>query len=223
MLRHRTAVTTMSAMTINRNHLWTSWHVIRDTTTVERKTLESKETLTNLSIRCRINLAALGITKEIVQGIIVASTVVKSSGVLSVDIPAVVRVVDWTAIWRSGLIVTCVVSGVGLAWMTVGSAWSRTGVHGSSVVAIISWIRSFASRSLSVTRVLALVLIWGSKKDGIIGVSLDMLLQILRTLEGLAAEVALVWLQWDVNTDVRGDVITLDSGGSALVPSTGQV
>lgn len=53
--------------------------------------------------------------------------------------------------------------------------------------------------------------------------SLDMLLQILRTLEGLAAEVALVWLQWDVDTDVGSDMITLDGGGPALVPSTGQV
>lgn len=82
--------------------------------------------------------------------------------------------------------------------------------------------RTFATtRSLSVTRVLALV--WGSEQHGVISVSLDMLLQILRTLEGLAAEVALVWLQWDVDTDVGSDMITLDSGGSALVPSTGQV
>ena len=67
------------------------------------------------------------------------------------------------------------------------------------------------------------MLIWGSKEDGIIGVGLDMLLQILRTLEGLAAEVALVRLQGDVDPDVGGDMVTLDSGGSALVPPTSQV
>ena len=50
-----------------------------------------------------------------------------------------------------------------------------------------------------------------------------MLLQILGTLEGLAAEVALVRLQWDVNTDVRSDVVTLDRGGAAVTPLAGQV
>ena len=52
---------------------------------------------------------------------------------------------------------------------------------------------------------------------------LDVLLQILRTLESLAAEVTLVGLQGDVDSDVGGDMVTLDGGGSALVPSTGQV
>ncbi len=50
-----------------------------------------------------------------------------------------------------------------------------------------------------------------------------MLLQILRTLERLSAEVTLVWLQGHVNTDVRSDVVTLDGGGTAGVPATGQV
>lgn len=50
-----------------------------------------------------------------------------------------------------------------------------------------------------------------------------MLLQILRTFESLATEVALVWLQGNVDSDVRGDVITLDGSGSALIPTTSQV
>jgi hypothetical protein len=45
--------------------------------------------------------------------------------------------------------------------------------------------------------------------------SLDMLLQVLRTLKRLATELTLVRLQGNVNTNVRGDVITLDSGSSA--------
>jgi hypothetical protein len=44
---------------------------------------------------------------------------------------------------------------------------------------------------------------------------LDMLLQVLGTLERLATELTLVRLQRNVNTDVRGDVITLDCGSSA--------
>ena len=50
-----------------------------------------------------------------------------------------------------------------------------------------------------------------------------MLLQILRTLVRLSTEVTFVWLQWDVDTDVGGDVVTLDSGGAARVPTTGEV
>ena len=39
-------------------------------------------------------------------------------------------------------------------------------------------------------------------QDAVIRVGLDMLLEILRTLEGLAAEIALVRLQGDVYTDM---------------------
>lgn len=53
--------------------------------------------------------------------------------------------------------------------------------------------------------------------------SLDVLLQILRALESLATEVALMWLQGHVNTDVRSNVITLDRGGAAVAPLAGQV
>lgn len=53
--------------------------------------------------------------------------------------------------------------------------------------------------------------------------SLDVLLEILGALEGLAAEVALVWLQGHVNTDVRGDVVTLDGCCAAVAPLARQV
>lgn len=52
---------------------------------------------------------------------------------------------------------------------------------------------------------------------------LDMLLQVLRALEALATEVALVRLQRDMDTNMRGDVVALNSGGTAEVPTTGQV
>lgn len=53
--------------------------------------------------------------------------------------------------------------------------------------------------------------------------SLDVLLEILRALECFATEVALVRLQGYMNSDVRGDVITLDGGGATCTPLTGQV
>jgi len=54
-------------------------------------------------------------------------------------------------------------------------------------------------------------------------VGLDVLFQILRALEGLAAEVALMRLQRHVNTDVRSDVVSLDRGGAAVAPLASQV
>ena len=53
--------------------------------------------------------------------------------------------------------------------------------------------------------------------------SLDVLLQVLGSLEGFTAEIALVRLQGNVNTDVRRDVVTLHSRSSAVAPLTCQV
>jgi hypothetical protein len=50
-----------------------------------------------------------------------------------------------------------------------------------------------------------------------------MLLEILRALESLSAEFALVWLQGNVHANMRGDVIALDCSGAALAPGAGQV
>ena len=47
---------------------------------------------------------------------------------------------------------------------------------------------------------------------------LDMFLEILRTFEGLAAELALMRLERDVDSDVGGNVVALDGGRSALAP-----
>jgi hypothetical protein len=54
-------------------------------------------------------------------------------------------------------------------------------------------------------------------------VRLNMFLEILRTLESLAAEFALVRLERDVNADVGGDMVALNGRGSALAPLAGQV
>ena len=52
---------------------------------------------------------------------------------------------------------------------------------------------------------------------------LDMLLEILRPLEGLTAKLASMRLQWYVNTDVRGDMITLDDSDTTVTPCASQV
>jgi hypothetical protein len=52
---------------------------------------------------------------------------------------------------------------------------------------------------------------------------LDVLLEILGTLEALSTKVALVRLERDVDANVRGDVVALDGGGPARVPLARQV
>jgi hypothetical protein len=64
--------------------------------------------------------------------------------------------------------------------------------------------------------------LWGSDLR-VIGMGLDVLLQILRALECLATEVALVWLQGDMDANVGGDVVALDGGGVAVAPLASQV
>lgn len=50
-----------------------------------------------------------------------------------------------------------------------------------------------------------------------------MLLQILWTLESLAAELAFVWFQWHMDSNMGGNVVTLDRRRSTLTPSAGKV
>jgi hypothetical protein len=54
-------------------------------------------------------------------------------------------------------------------------------------------------------------------------VSLDVLLEILRTLEGLTAEITLVRLQRDVDAYMRSDVIALHGRCTAVAPLACQV
>jgi hypothetical protein len=53
--------------------------------------------------------------------------------------------------------------------------------------------------------------------------NLHMFLQVLGTFERFSAKVTFVRLQWDVDADMGSDVVTLNGGGTAGVPSTGQV
>lgn len=63
----------------------------------------------------------------------------------------------------------------------------------------------------------------GLYEEGVVRVCLDMLLEILRTLERLAAEFASMWLQGYVNADVRGDVVALHDLNVAVAPRALQV
>lgn len=64
---------------------------------------------------------------------------------------------------------------------------------------------------------------FGGPNFRVVGMGLDMLLQILGTLESLATEVALVRLERHMDPDVRGYVVTLDGGSVASTPLASQV
>lgn len=130
-----------------------------------------------------------------------------------------VAVVDWVIdrTVRRGLL-RGVVAIVGCG---VGAISGGTWLHLGSMT-IVS-VGSFASLSVSRALPMMTMLFGRSKENRVISVSLDMLLQILRTLEGLPTEVTFVRLQRNVDSDVGSDMITLDSGSSARVPSTGEV
>ena len=63
--------------------------------------------------------------------------------------------------------------------------------------------------------VLTHVRVGRAKENRVVGMSLDVLLEILGSLEGLATEVALMRLQGNMDADMRGDVVTLDGSNAA--------
>lgn len=52
---------------------------------------------------------------------------------------------------------------------------------------------------------------------------LDMLLQVLGALEGLSTEATLVRLEWDVDSNVGGNVVALDRASVAPLPATDEI
>lgn len=63
----------------------------------------------------------------------------------------------------------------------------------------------------------------GAEQYRVVGVCLDVLLQILWSLEGFAAKVTLVRLQRYVYADVRSDVVALDCGCATRAPLAGEI
>lgn len=90
----------------------------------------------------------------------------------------------------------------------------RTLVLGSTRIASIRWT-IWTTCAVRATRAL--------HQHGVIGVCLDVFLEILRTLERLAAEVAAMRLQRNVNADVGGDVVAFDDLNMAVAPRALQI
>jgi len=104
-------------------------------------------------------------------------------------------------------------------WMRRLAKGGRVSTH--VAIMIIVARRCFARGSIRTIH--ATMLICGSDQDRVIGMCLDMLLEVLRTLERLATEITLVWLEGHMNSDMRGDVVAFDGCDPTLRPLTLQV
>lgn len=220
-LRHVTVVTTTAAaamsVAIDRNQRRPGGNVIgRNSAAMDGNVLQSNQSLSDLLVGRSINTVAFEVAKEIVQGIVVTLSGIERSMLANFTTMAD-RVIDG-AVGR--LLLRSIVAGMGLV-VGSGIAAATTRVHMGTLIIVAATICFATSVSGALARVS--VLFRGAKENGVIGVCLDMLLQVLWTLECLSTEVTFVRLQWDMDADVRSDVVTFDSGSAAGVPSTGQV
>jgi hypothetical protein len=183
---------------------------------VDWKSGESHQALTNLGVRSRVDLTTLGITKELVQGIVISLSVVV--GCMLADVTSMA---DWIVNWTVGSwLLRSVVAVMGGVVAVTGG---RAGMHLGTMMIIVTSGGSFTTLPVSRALTWVTVLLRGAKENRVVGMCLNVLLQVLGTLEGLSTEVTFVRLEWNVYSDVRGDVVTLHGSGPALIPTTSEV
>jgi len=127
------STSTAVAVTINRNQLRSALHIVCvNSTALDGDALKSNQALSNLLVGRSINAVAFEITKEIVQGIVIALSGVE--GGMLANLAAVLnRIIDRTV---GLLLLRSIVAIVGCMVGVVGG--SRAGVHLSTVVIITS-------------------------------------------------------------------------------------
>jgi hypothetical protein len=205
-----------------RNHSATGGSVLRNAALIgannrQLEALEAHEPLSYVVVGARIDGAPLGIAKELVEGVV--------GGAFSNFVGIRVQLL--------GLVYSVVNGTIG---RVLGRATVETGGGTSRMLLAVAGIGSHGTITGVVSaRFAALTLVAGgagvaatiglgrAKQYRVVGVSLDVLLEILRALESFAAEVALVRFQGNMHADMGGDVITLDRRGAAVAPLTGEV
>lgn len=191
------------------------------------------QSLADIVVGAGVNGPALDVAEEVVQGfdgplarihaLQVLQRVCGGGGVVDLAIARVVlgRVVVELVVGHVGGVRLGV--GVRLRQVlagTVVSCWSWVGQQGRQEVCRVRLTLAV----LLVCVVAATILHVGvgrAHEDRVVSVRLDMLLEILRTLKGLAAEIALVRFERNMDADVRSDVIALDRRGAAGTPLAG--
>jgi hypothetical protein len=202
-------------------HGWTGWLgqiALRSSShwaAGNRKTVVKREKrTTNLAVGRGVDLAALGAVEKVIHHVI-GALAVKRRGLASSGISKMLG----TLVVHCGLVE--VQSIVGRRLGSVVAAWMRLMLIIRSHLAIVIIV---AGRLVHMGPVVdtTLLRLWsvlgGTDQNRVVGMSLDMLLQVLGALERLATELALVRLEGNMNTDMRSNVVALHSSGATRVP-----
>lgn len=151
-------------------------------------------------------MSAFRVAKKVIESLVSAFSTIKCRVLAEIAATVVHWVVNWAVAGRLLRSVVCTVPPLRVPIVLLA------GMHLGAMI-IITSCGSFST--LAIAGSLSAMLLRGSEENGIVGMSLDVLLQILGALEGLPAEIAFVRLQWDVDSDMGGDMITLDGGSPA--------
>jgi len=191
------------------------------------KTLKLKKTTADVVEVDWVKLSTLNLAKEVIEGIIATLASFKVVGGLRGS--AVVS--RWAIAWvgaslRMRLIILIrmmLTSVVGRArhgrCIVVGRDLTRQRM--TIIGSVVVCARRHAILRLTLSTIGLQV--WRAHDDAVISMCLDVLLEILGTLESLATELALVRLQGHMDSDVGGNMIALDCGGTALTPCAGEI
>lgn len=211
----------------------------RESTSVQaERRMQGQQRPADLGVRGGVDLATLGVAEELVQVVIPALASVKRGRLVGHEVSAGAHgLLVVQRLVRLGLVVSVVTS---MPAILVRLA-ERCRVGTDMTVVVIVAGRGYGKLALKLeepvrneptlscmaavggVQTTAVILRGPANDHGVVGVGLDVLLQVLGTLEGLAAEVTLVRLERDMDTDMRRDVITLDGSSPAGVPLAGQI
>ncbi len=177
-----------------------------------QRAVKRQQRAANVGVRAGVDVTALGAAEEVIDHVVGALAVIACRG------SVVANVLSARSVERRLVEVQSVTGGsLGSVVATrVAGLGESTGPHLTVMVIVAG---SLGLRSVVETTVHVMA---GTGQDRVVGVCLDVLLEILGALERLAAELALVGLERNMDADMRGDVITLDGGGPARVPLAGK-
>jgi hypothetical protein len=211
---------TVSTRAVATTHGHGRWHglVFRHRATGqdrERQILKTKEALANRCVRVKIELTAFQIAKELVQSIVAPLL----GFIRSMAVVTVVESIVYVSIGRIGRLVW------GMRRIVL---WSTVGVSLAGHC-IQRWLEIMGGSSITFSSSMKHhIRISGSRlrrphKHGVIGMGLHVFLEILGTLECFPTEFTFMRLQRNVDTDVRRDMVTLNSRGAAASPLACQI
>lgn len=102
--------------------------------------------------------------------------------------------------------------------------WSRRQVFDTPAIGIrvLTFVPLILVSSAS-TAVTSATRLWRAQEDGVVCMRLDVLLQILRSLKSLAAEIAFMRLQRDMDANMRRDMVALHRRCPAVAPLASEI